>query len=356
MILKQPELGVISTLLCIIFALGICALFTVDTFNSWVGFLAVAAIPGQIILALVWESNYPKILSRISQPCKGIALFAFMIIVGCISAAISMILIGGNVTPPSPILINFTILSVVITMWTVVAWQCWPMSAVSKHQGIIGIGTLLISYLLSYVIFSTSFNFGSMADAPFYSSESDPQGLLNSWTAITYFLTTVAVIDAFILLDFWPISSLKQRLNIDGKQPWDGLLNTIAILGLAYIIWLVFIKVFNFEIVDYMVRIIVSFVFGEFIMLVMMQTAPFNNLKQPLKGLCLLICCALLAIIVYPFYSFSGSLLLGSIPQGPPTYDFDLWLATAMLSITFPLLIIFADFFNFWPLAKQPKK
>ena len=38
---------------------------------------------------------------------------------------------------------------------------------------------------------------------------------------------------------------------------------------------------------------------------------------------------------------------------GPPTYDMEIWLASALLAVTFPFLIFFAEFFKFWPLAKS---
>ncbi|NQY87360.1 MAG: hypothetical protein HRT51_06320 [Colwellia sp.] len=39
--------------------------------------------------------------------------------------------------------------------------------------------------------------------------------------------------------------------------------------------------------------------------------------------------------------------------SGLPAYDLKLWIATAMLSITFPLLIIFEEFFAFKPLGAK---
>jgi hypothetical protein len=351
--LKQPVLGIVSTLLCTVIALWICSLFSVDTFNTWVGFIAVAAIPGQIILALVWESNYPNFLGKLKQPVKGCVLFLLMAVIGCITAALFMFTVGGGVTPPTPMLIQFSIVTVIMTMWTVVAWQCWPLNAISKHPGIIGVGTLLLTFVISLVVFKTLINYSFMADAPFYAAELDPGGALNAWTAMTYLLTTVAVIDALILLDFWPVSVFQERYKALSIQPLAGLLNSVFILLVAYGIWYTFIKLWQFEVVDYMVRVVVSFVFGEFIMLVMMQTAPFTNLKQPLKGVCLLICCGILGVVMYWLYSTLSVMLIGSVPKGPPTYDLDLWLAGAMLSITFPLLIVFADFFKFWPLSKE---
>ncbi|MFT6045557.1 MAG: hypothetical protein ACI9WC_001258 [Arenicella sp.] len=222
--IKQPTLGIISTSLCIVTVFVICALFTVDVFNTWVGYVVVAAIPGQITLALVWECNYPAFLSKLKQPLKGIVLTIVMALIGAITVAITLPLIGGSITPPTPMLIQFTILSVLISMWTVVAWKCWPMSALSENPVIVGIGTLILTYILTYLVFTTVFDYRFMADAPFYVEALDPGGLLNAWTAITYMLTTVAVIDALILLDFWPLHRCKKSIKLFKSNLSQGFL------------------------------------------------------------------------------------------------------------------------------------
>jgi len=44
---------------------------------------------------------------------------------------------------------------------------------------------------------------------------------------------------------------------------------------------------------------------------------------------------------------------VGALTPGPPGYDFEVWLANALLSVTFPFLIFLAAYFAFWPLAKR---
>ncbi len=105
------------------------------------------------------------------------------------------------------------------------------------------------------------------------------------------------------------------------------------------------------DVVDYLVRVPVSALFGEFIMLVMMQTAPFQAVRQPLKGLILLPVVAVLAVITHKLYQVVALALVGPMASGAPTYGLDLWIATAMLAVTFPLFVAYATGFGFWPLA-----
>jgi hypothetical protein len=49
-----------------------------------------------------------------------------------------------------------------------------------------------------------------------------------------------------------------------------------------------------------------------------------------------------------------GSLrVTGLLPEGPPAYELEIWLASALLGVTFPVLIFWAEFFSFWPLSRD---
>jgi hypothetical protein len=46
-----------------------------------------------------------------------------------------------------------------------------------------------------------------------------------------------------------------------------------------------------------------------------------------------------------------------NLPLGPtPADDFERWLASALLGVTFPFLIFYAEFFKMWPLMGSDKK
>jgi hypothetical protein len=52
-------------------------------------------------------------------------------------------------------------------------------------------------------------------------------------------------------------------------------------------------------------------------------------------------------------YQSLAAIVTGRLHSGPPSYDFEIWLASALLAVTFPLLIISAVFFDFWPFKQQ---
>jgi hypothetical protein len=52
-------------------------------------------------------------------------------------------------------------------------------------------------------------------------------------------------------------------------------------------------------------------------------------------------------------YQSLAGVVTGRLHAGPPSYDFEIWLASALLAVTFPFLIISAVFFDFWPFKQQ---
>ena len=50
-------------------------------------------------------------------------------------------------------------------------------------------------------------------------------------------------------------------------------------------------------------------------------------------------------------YVSLSPLVIGRLASGPPGYELEIWLANALLSVTFPFLIYHAAFFGYWPLV-----
>jgi hypothetical protein len=50
--------------------------------------------------------------------------------------------------------------------------------------------------------------------------------------------------------------------------------------------------------------------------------------------------------------------MVAGIPltSGAPGYEYELWLVNALLSVTFPFLIVYAAYFNLWPLVAGSRR
>src|SRR3954462_6314678 len=115
--MKQPGLGIAATILVMAIALGFVSLFTFPTFASWVGYLMLCTIPLQIVMIVTWGTGQPAFAGRARQPLKGILLTLICVAGGLGIGAALIPLIGGNVTPPGPIISHWTIVCVPVMFW-----------------------------------------------------------------------------------------------------------------------------------------------------------------------------------------------------------------------------------------------
>lgn len=346
--MKQPISGILAAAGIVILSLVFISLFNKDFFAGWVAFAMMACIPSQIICGLVWQTNYPGVLAKLPQPIKGVGFTLLSMLGGCVFGPLMLYTVGGGY-PPTPQLMMFTILSVIMTFWLVGVWQCQPFSNINKHPLFIGISVLLASYGIAYLVFNGLFDFGFLREAPIYIESLDPKGAFMAWQVLAFGVTTVAVIMLCILSDFWPMS----RLNSSNTLLFSAC-SSLWILCLSAAVFYLATETFNIDVVVYMVRGPVSFVFGAFILLNMLQNSAFAKVQQqPLRGILLAVLAIALAAIMQNLYHWASTFVSSPLTSGPGTYELELWLANAMLAVTFPLIVIHSDFFNLWPLGKH---
>jgi hypothetical protein len=111
-------------------------------------------------------------------------------------------------------------------------------------------------------------------------------------------------------------------------------------------------KVLKMDVVSFMVHVPVAFIFGTIIVLNMLQGSLFPKMAQPLKGLFNVAAVVVVGTVLFYLYGALAGTVTGTLKAGPPTYDFELWIASALLGVTFPLLIFHAEFFKLWPLKR----
>lgn len=347
--LKHPALGVLATLVVVASALLISVSMAPLTMIAWVTLLLVAMVPAQIVLSLALQGQHPAFLAKLPQPWRGASFCVLTALVGLPIAAVANATVGGGVTPPTPFVNMFLILAVTVTLGLVVPFQCWPFSAIfPKRPMLIGVSILVAAYGIAALLFKTLFNFDFLSGAPFYRADLNPHGLFMGWIPLIFALTCFAVILCLVLLDFWPVATLPPLVSAIGRQPWFGIVSTILITLVATGVWSIFVGKFQMDMVVYLVRVVISLVFGIFILLIMMEGAPFISIPQPGRGVVLILIAIGLSIVSFAIYKFACQDVFG-LPSGPPSYDRELWLASAMLAVTFPMMVAYANFFQFWP-------
>jgi hypothetical protein len=350
--LKQLQQGLLATGFVIGLALLIALGLPVEAEMGWVSVLLNAMVPTQMVMTLFWRGAYPCALEGVRQPLRGLLLTLLNLLMAVGIAALAVVVWGGAEWQPTPFILMPLIISIPLALTQIVLFQAWPFTLLTKSTLLQGVLMLVSTYALAMVVDGFLFDFGFLRDAPFYRASLDHHGLFMAWQPVTALVGGVAGILALILLDFWPMEKLGQWLPVLKLQPWRGLILSAIVAILVALAWVCFVGLAQWDLVVFMVRGCVAAIFGIFILLILFNNLPSLQLQQPLRGVLLFCCAALLAVAMFALYEAVGNLRF-ALSSGAPQYTMELWIASAMLAITFPLMVAFAEYFSFWPIEKS---
>lgn len=348
--LKQPLLGVTATAVIIVIALAFISAFDSPTLTGWVAYGLLCLIPMQIVVGVLWKGELPKFAAARRQPVRGLLQVIVTLIAGAFVGPLYFLVMGGGISPPAPMLAQVTVVSVVVMFWVAIVWDGWPFKLFFKDDPLAtGIAALIGAYILNAFLFLVLFDYQFMQDAPVYVSALDPKGLFNAWSALVFYVTSLSVMFLMIHFDLWPLTLSPAVM----KQPVLGAIWTFAILGLAAVAFLVGTRVFALDPVAFLIRVPIPFIFGTIIVLNLLQNSLFGKLAQPVRGIANTVAAAVIGGVLAQLYQALMGTLAGTLAFGPPAYEAEIWLASALLSVTFPFLIYGSEFFKFWPLKKD---
>ena len=345
-ITRQPAVGLLATAIVAAISLFIISVLDFATFTGPVAFVIMTIVPAQLLIGMIWHGEHPKFAATASQPMQGVYFLLFSMITGAIVGSCMVMGVGGGTWPPTPMLVMYEILSVIVAFWVFGIWGAWPVTALVKQPFAAGIIALIVNYLIAYGIFRLCYDFSFMAEAPVYVAAQDPQGMFNAWDGQVFGISTVAALLLFVNFELWPLTRYPKVM----QQPVLGVVLSACCLVVGGVIHFVIVEVKQMDVADYMIRIPIAFIFGTIIVQNMLERTLFAGKPQPLKGGLAAAHAALIGFIMFKIFEVMAPIVSGELPSGLPTYVFEIWMASALLGVTFPLLIVAVDFFKLWPL------
>ena len=203
-------------------------------------------------------------------------------------------------------------------------------------------------YIINYLLFRLFFDFSFMAGAPWYRASLDPHGMFNGVNAQVFYVTALTFLFVMLHFDLWPFTSLPAVM----KQPVLGIVWTLLALVLGSVAYYIGVNTMGMDPMMFLISGPIPFIFGTIVVLNMLHNSLCAKFTQPLKGVLNCVAALVIGVFLAKMYGALAPAVTGVLKPGPPTNDFEIWLATALLGITFPLLIFFAEFFKMWPLQK----
>lgn len=342
--MTQPLLGIVATVIAMVVSLGFVSLFDLGTLLGPVTFFTLCLIPMQVVIAVTWGAN-PPFAARLAQPTKGLVLTLVTVVAALLLSPLLLRLVGEGVSPPGPIPSQFAVIAVPLTFWLAIMMGGWPFTSLTKQPVVAGLLVLLGAYVVTYVLFRVCFNYGFLEGTPVYLA-SAPQGLFNGVMALVFIVTALAVMFLVLHFDLWPLTTAPALM----KQPILGAVWTVIAAAGAYVATSIGIGVLGMDPMVFLTRVTVPFIFGTIVVLNMLQNSLFATLSQPTKGAANAAAAAVIGVALANLYGAVAPVVSGALPSGGPGYEYELWLANALLSVTFPCLIFLAACFNYWPL------
>jgi hypothetical protein len=347
--MKQPFLGIAATVLVMAVSLGLISLFDFPTFAGWVSFGLMCLIPMQIVVGVTWGANQPGFAANQRQPLKGLLLLFTTLLVGVVIVPALLMVAGGNIKPPTPMLMHVTIVSVVVTFWGAIIMGGWPFKAMIKNEVAAGLALVAACYVVNYLLFRALFDYGFMQGAPVYAASLDPHGVFNALNILVFDVSFLIGLFMMAAFDLWPLTKFPGVM----KQPVLGIVWTLVALAIGGFAFFVGVGILKMDVMAFLVAVPVPYIFGTIVVLNMLQNSLFRNLTQPVKGIANVIAVVVIGSALAQLYRALAPTITGALKPGPPTYDLEIWTASALLAVTFPFLIFFAEFFKFWPLTKS---
>ena len=345
--MTQPALGLLSSAVVMAIALGFISLFDFGTFAGWVAFVMLGLIPMQVVAVVLWNAN-PGFVSGLRQPVKGIVLVLVTLVATAIISPLIYMTVGEGSSPPGPIPSHYVVIVVPTTFWLTIMMGGWPFNRISSNPLVAGVAALISAYVITYAVFRIFFNYDFLQGAPVY-LQSAPKGMFNGVSALVFYVTALAVMFLVLCFDLWPLTMFPGVM----KQPVLGVVWTLIALAGAALAFSIGVTGAGADPMAFLTQVTVPFIFGSIIVLNMLQNSLFAKMAQPLKGVVNTIAALAIGLILARLYTSLIPMVTGALSSGPPGYDREVWLANALLSVTFPFLIYHAVFFGFWPLAGE---
>jgi hypothetical protein len=350
--MKQPGLGIVATLIAIVLSFVLIRALGPDLFMGWSSYAIMCALPFTIVVGAFWKGEAPRVITTLTQPVRGIVFLVIAAVVAAIVAVIHLYARGGGMSPPLPMAVMTIITSVVTAFFMVLVLGGWPFSLI-RNRVVGGIALLVAIYVVNALIFQFLMNFEFASGAPFYQDALEPGGLFSAWDVVTLIVTALAVMFLFLNFDLWPLKQVKAL----GSGPLFSLVWGLCCFALGWVVFTIGTALSGLPAPTFLVWVPIPFLFGSIIMLQMLGGSVFATLKQPVQGLASAITSAVLGLLLALGYSALMPVLSAAFPAGPQgEFLAELWLANALLAMTFPLLAFFGDYFQLWPLAGEVER
>lgn len=337
------RIGLVTSALVVVISLALISPLDPSTFTGVVSFVALCCIPVQIAMATYLQGR-PSALAGWPRAARGGVLLVVNLLLGAAAAVVIQFVIADGWGTDFPGLSMFCILAVVIALWLSQVCQGWPFHRISNPL-LRAVAMLLAAYVLTYLIYRFLFSFDAFGLPAGVGLRPAPSGLFEAWHVLTFLVTAIS---GMFLAPAFRFTGLPQHAAARAG------INTVACLLWAVLLFGVGVSVLGVDVVTFLVWVPVPVLFGGLIVIKMCRGACYPDRPSGVvpNGVATLATAIATGVVLVWLYGAAATLVHPDMPWGAPTYVGQVWVASAALAFTFPLLNVAADFFDFWPFGR----
>ena len=194
---------------------------------------------------------------------------------------------------------------------------------------------LVATYLIDAVVYRLLVNYDFLRGTPAYVESLDPHGPFGVWAVLVFIVTCMAAGLLLLQLGLWPLS----RWSRIGSQPVGGLVVSVVMMAISALVLWVGLHVLGLAEPVLLTSVTVPFLFGSIVVLIMLEGSAYPRLRQPVRGLATIVTAIVVGQLLAALYLWLSGPLPGDLVSGPPTFEKQLWLASALLAVTFGYLL-----------------
>lgn len=338
---SDRRIGLVSTVAIIVVSLVIAALCNPGAFAGPVATFVLSYLPVQIVLAGLW-AHQPEALRGRAQPVRGGILLVAALVIGAIAELVFLATVGSGHGPSTPQIAFFSIVTVVTTFWFAIVFEGWPFRLI-RNRVVATAALLLAVYLVALLLYYGLFDFAFLP--PPAQIPGTPSGLFDGWHVLVFLVTAISGMFLPPAFGFLGVERLP--------QPARGVAGTALCLVWAAVLFGIGVGALGVDPAEFLIWVPVPLLFGGLIVLVVFRDSLFRDRARPTRGVLNVLTMAVLGVVLVWIYQRVAGLVSPPVTWGPPTYQGEVWIASATLAFTFPILATHADFFDHWPLRRS---
>ena len=329
----------------VVVALSIFVAYISDTqfYNMWAGFIGICTIPTFIVLTGVY---LPKVNLGWLQPGRFLTLSGIVCFIAMVIGLASYLLFPGFSVPNS-VQITWVTLAIIVAVFHVFVFDLWPLQSISKvilqkHPSLLALFELIFIYIIAYILLAfISFDTPSH---PILGSFVESTYGVDIWHFLAFGYTALLVNAILALFDITGPNALVARWPAMSLQPLRGAIFFTAVAILTGSILSVFRYFPSFRESFYLATVVIPCLMAVFLVQENTGYQWLEHRDQPIRGLILSLSVLVLSVILFYIYQWASVQIAGLDAFYTPSLDREFWMMNTMLSVGYPVIIIYCHF------------